>query len=646
MVKRHLVGAASALFVSLILFVSIAFAAADDYTVSGGDIAALPNVGATSLALNSVTLTDVGGDDFAASEDLVFAINTTDYPSVEFDDAVSSLSIGGTCGHDNAASISYDSSTQVTVTVDGAGGACAASSTITVDGLKLKTTYATSAPGSAKKLITVDNATTSSGSPVDGDTAQLAVGVGDLTSTNIEPEDLEVYEFSDHTVTFVTSAEISSGGKIVITYPSGFAVDAVLEGIENCSGIVCDNWTVSSSGQSVTLTENGTSATSAGTISFTLRDIRNPEDEGSAGTYTILTKNSSDASLETDAAVSSDTIVYYTEHAQDFTDPSEVAVADYEDGGVIITWEDPSDEGIKYINIYRGIDPYPVDGTEIKSVSIGTEYYIDDEVEDGDVVTYLLRSTDGLNSSDGVEITFTVGSDEEQTAEEDDTSDEESESADEGSDSDESTDGEEADQEDTDNESEGVSYEQGEALSFSDTEGHWAEEEISYMSSIGIIYGNDDGTFQPNENLNRAEGGILIYRLLTSEDPAEIDEDPFDDVDMDAWYAPYIAYLKEIGLITGNLDGTYEPGDNINRAEFVHAAMTIYERFNGEVETSEMTDTFVDLDTEEWYAQEVSDATAMGFIQGVEEEDGTYFYASRDITRAEAATVLYRMFGE
>src|SRR3989338_7578524 len=82
----------------------IAFAAINDYTVTGGNPASLPNVGATASALGLITITDAGGDDFADPENIVVAINTVAYPSVEFDQDVvaGDLTIAGSCEYNGS----------------------------------------------------------------------------------------------------------------------------------------------------------------------------------------------------------------------------------------------------------------------------------------------------------------------------------------------------------------------------------------------------------------------------------------------------------------------------------------------------------------------------------------------------------------
>lgn len=49
---------------------------------------------------------------------------------------------------------------------------------------------------------------------------------------------------------------------------------------------------------------------------------------------------------------------------------------------------------------------------------------------------------------------------------------------------------------------------------FTDTEGHWAEDEISRAANLGWVQGYEDSSFLPDEYISRAEAATLINRVL------------------------------------------------------------------------------------------------------------------------------------
>ncbi len=353
--------------------------------------------------------------------------------------------------------------------------------------------------------------------------------------------------------------------------------------------------------------------------------------------------------------IEGDVTVYYdtrhlfvrTSEIEDTHDPEEptnLVVEDNPDGGVKLTWENPTDLDVDVIQILRGKNE-PVVGTPYQEVAAAGEEYIDTDVVVGDTVHYILKASDGRNlSQNSEEITFVVGSG--TTAEEEDITPETTPE----------TLPEDTDTGETPSEEPAVPSEEPPAL-FSDVYGHWAESIILGMASRNVIYGNPDGTFNPNGHLNRAEAAALIYRILSpGGDPAAPDEKPFSDVKLNDWFAGYVSEISKIELIKGYKDKsgitTYRPGQNVTRAEFLKMAMNLYYhmgnvQLQGQIDTlrdGETTSEYEDISSDDWYAPDVTAATKLGFVAGSKCEENTCFNPNSDITRAEATKILYEMF--
>jgi len=103
---------------------------------------------------------------------------------------------------------------------------------------------------------------------------------------------------------------------------------------------------------------------------------------------------------------------------------------------------------------------------------------------------------------------------------------------------------------------------------------------IQYAYDEQLIQGYPDGTFRPGSTINRAEALKLatyffhgpwthpVYgdELLAS---FELTENPFSDVDINQWYAPYVIYAYKNGVVNGYGDGTFGPGNDVTYAEFL-----------------------------------------------------------------------------
>ncbi len=93
---------------------------------------------------------------------------------------------------------------------------------------------------------------------------------------------------------------------------------------------------------------------------------------------------------------------------------------------------------------------------------------------------------------------------------------------------------------------------------------HWAYEAILKVEKAGIMIGYPDGTFRPGETVSRAEMTKLLSRMVET---TYSGESGFDDVASDHWAKEEIAALAKMGVLTGYPDGTFRPQQKINRGE-------------------------------------------------------------------------------
>lgn len=109
----------------------------------------------------------------------------------------------------------------------------------------------------------------------------------------------------------------------------------------------------------------------------------------------------------------------------------------------------------------------------------------------------------------------------------------------------------------------------------------------------------------------------------------------FTDVDIKTDY--YIRNLVERGIINGFDDGTFRKKETVTRAQF--AAM-IVRAFRLQPES--YTQTFSDVNAEDWFAGIVATTVKAGLLQGY--EDGS-FHPEQVITRKEMYAIAERIFG-
>lgn len=118
----------------------------------------------------------------------------------------------------------------------------------------------------------------------------------------------------------------------------------------------------------------------------------------------------------------------------------------------------------------------------------------------------------------------------------------------------------------------------------------------------------------------------------------------FSDVSDDAPYAPAVEDLKQSKVVEGYEDGTYRPDNTINRAEFVKiVAESKFDLTSEETDQCMIrnlrTDVilFPDVAADAWYARSVCMSTEYRLIEGY--PDGT-FGPEKEITFVEAAKIV------
>lgn len=112
----------------------------------------------------------------------------------------------------------------------------------------------------------------------------------------------------------------------------------------------------------------------------------------------------------------------------------------------------------------------------------------------------------------------------------------------------------------------------------------------------------------------------------------------FGASDLDGhWAQAEIEVLQASGIIQGYPDGTFRPENPISRAEFV----TILNRA-AQLDAVASAGRFIDVDPDTWFDGQVGLASAIGYINGF--EDNT-FRPNQPITRSEVAVILARALG-
>ncbi|OAT81312.1 S-layer homology domain-containing protein [Desulfotomaculum copahuensis] len=100
----------------------------------------------------------------------------------------------------------------------------------------------------------------------------------------------------------------------------------------------------------------------------------------------------------------------------------------------------------------------------------------------------------------------------------------------------------------------------------------WAKNSIEKLAGAGIVAGVGENRFAPARPVTRAEFAAMLVQALHL--PVRTGTAvSFKDVRADDWYAGAVAAAYQAGLIKGYRDGTFRPNNTINREEL--AAMLV-----------------------------------------------------------------------
>jgi uncharacterized protein YkwD len=167
------------------------------------------------------------------------------------------------------------------------------------------------------------------------------------------------------------------------------------------------------------------------------------------------------------------------------------------------------------------------------------------------------------------------------------------------------------------------------ASTFTDVFGsHRNADAIEYLYDEEIVQGYDDGTYRPDNTINRAEFTKIVMGAVETVDTADksLGDTDLSDMEDGAWYVPFIRRAIERDMIQGYPDKTFRPADEIN---FVEASKIIMIAFDFPPEEADV-----------WYEPYVEELAIRDAIPT------TITKFDQKITRGEMSEIIYRLLEE
>ncbi|MBU8881147.1 S-layer homology domain-containing protein [Bacillus sp. FJAT-29790] len=165
--------------------------------------------------------------------------------------------------------------------------------------------------------------------------------------------------------------------------------------------------------------------------------------------------------------------------------------------------------------------------------------------------------------------------------------------------------------------------------------GHWAKNEIAYLTSKEIITGYSNGSFLPENRLTRAHAAVLLVRALDLP-LTNLPSLDYKDVNTNSLYYKEIAAVTRAGIMNGSNGNTiFNPEGTLTRAQMAAILARAY-KLNGTI-----SPIFNDVPSDFWAHEEIHALAANKVTTGYE-VDHT-FRPNNPVTRGQFSAFLYRI---
>jgi hypothetical protein len=180
--------------------------------------------------------------------------------------------------------------------------------------------------------------------------------------------------------------------------------------------------------------------------------------------------------------------------------------------------------------------------------------------------------------------------------------------------------------------------------SFSDLSKHWAASAIHIMSRKFIVEGRTATKFEPEKAITRGEFATYIAKGLglSSDRNAAA---KFKDVNANTAMGAYIGAASAAGVVAGNTDGTFKPNNPITRQEMAVMMIRAAKVAGLTVQLPESASAYLKKYTDRgkvgaWAQTDMAKSVYIGVISG---KTATTLSPQTNATRAEGTVMLLRL---
>ena len=171
---------------------------------------------------------------------------------------------------------------------------------------------------------------------------------------------------------------------------------------------------------------------------------------------------------------------------------------------------------------------------------------------------------------------------------------------------------------------------------------YWAAENIRFVYENGIMTGDAEGSFRPDDSITREEWAKVVLSAFTID--TEDGECDFEDVDKAEWYYSFVAKAYMLGIVNGYDENRFGTGQTLTREDAV-VMMYRVTQLARDIRAIQPADlTFTDAaDISDYALEAVRMFVSAGVVNGYESGE---FIPQGNITRAEAAKIICSLLNE
>ncbi|WP_138160359.1 S-layer homology domain-containing protein [Peptoniphilus catoniae] len=174
------------------------------------------------------------------------------------------------------------------------------------------------------------------------------------------------------------------------------------------------------------------------------------------------------------------------------------------------------------------------------------------------------------------------------------------------------------------------------AVKYSDTVGHWAQDYIDQMSSIGFVTGYDGNKFKPDNNISKVEFFSIINSMANLKKTYAV---TFSDVKTTDWFYEDVSKAIKAGYLTPTT-GKLNPHAAISRQDVMGIVGYMYKLKQNPQVLSKFKDGSLFTEDNRGYA---GGLVSLGVINGAED---SLLRPNEGISRAEICKILFLLMDE